>query len=395
MRAMRQRDADTTDSPAHLGAPAVSLAGSAAELNLPFSDVVVFFACNELFAPYLSVALQSIIEHANPARRYDVVVLTGGLDQSTMETLYRQAVGNLTGEGSVAGVARSNVGIGFLDVAAALRAARIKLPRRGRFGAEASFRLMAPTLLAGVRKAIYLDCDLVIQRDLAELFDVELGDNLLGATRDADTAGIYAGYDTCVRSHIDHVVGLADPYTYFQSGVLLVNLEQMRASCPLDAMLDFAHNNRLRWPDQDVLNHVARGRYVRLDTRWNFLTNWQRLRRPRIVAQAPREIQDDYDAARLDPYIVHYAGPDGRPWLYPDCDMGELFWHYVRLCPFSDEIDRRLATSKRSVSGLLKRLQVAFIYKVGMPAFDAVFPPKTRRRHAVLTVYEGLGGRVA
>lgn len=389
---MRQTAADTTDSPAQPGAPTVSLAGSAAELNLPLSDVVVFFACNELFAPYLSVALQSIIEHTSPTRRYDVVVLTGGLERATMETLHRQVAGCLA---SGDAIARTNVGIGFLDVAAALRAARIRLPRGGRFGVEASFRLMAPTLLEGVRKAIYLDCDLVVRRDLADLFDVELGDNLLGATRDADTAGIYAGYDTCVRPHIDRVVGLDDPYTYFQSGVLLFNLEQMRASCPLETMLGFARGRRLRWPDQDVLNHVARGRYVRLDTRWNFLTNWQRLRRPCIVAQAPQEIQDDYDAARLDPFIVHYAGPDGRPWLYPDCDMGELFWHYVRLCPFSDEIDRRLATSKRSVAGLLKRLQVAFIYKLGMPAFDAVFPPKTRRRHAVLTVYEGLGGRVA
>ena len=377
---MEQAATDTLDSPGHPVVPAVSLAGSVAELQLPLSDVVVLFASNEWFVPYLSVALQSIVEHANPARRYDVVVLTGGLEQATMETLGRQ----VTGE---------NFGIGFLDVAAAMRAA--KLPRRGRFGAEASFRLMAPTLLQGVRKAIYLDSDLIVLRDLAELFDVDLGDDLLGATRDADTAGIYSGYDTCACPHIDEVVGLGDPYTYFQSGVLLLNLEAMRKTCPLGDMLDYARDNRLRWPDQDVLNHFGAGRYRRLDTRWNFMTNWQFLRRPRIVAQAPQEIQDDYDAARLDPYVVHYAGPDGRPWLYPSCDMAEHFWLYAKRSPFYDELQRRLRASWRTPTGLLKRLQVAFIYKVGMPAFDAVFPPKTRRRHAVLAVYERLGGRVA
>ena len=377
---MKRTATDTPEPSGRDAAPAVSLAGSVAELKLPLSDVVVLFACNEWFVPYLSVALQSIIDHTSPERRYDIVVLTGGLEWATMETLTRQ-------------VTRENCSIGFLDVAAALRAAR--LPRRGRFGAEASFRLMAPTLLEGVEKAIYLDSDLIVLRDLAELFDIELGENLLGATRDADTAGIYSGYDTCARPHIDNVVGLADPYTYFQSGVLLLNLEAMRRECPLGDMLDYARDNRLRWPDQDVLNHFGAGRYRRIDTRWNFMTNWQFLRRPRIVAQAPQEIQDDYDAARLDPYIVHYAGPDGRPWLYPSCDMAECFWRYAKLSPYCEEIERRLKASWRTPGGLLKRLQVAFIYKVGMPAFDAVFPPKTRRRHAVLTVYERLGGRVA
>ncbi len=377
---MKRTAADTPDLPAQGAAPTAFLAKTAAELNLSFSDVVVLLASNEFFVPYLSAALESIVDHVSPDRRYDVVVLTGGLSQASMETLTSQ-------------VASENVDIGFLDVTAALQS--VRLPRRGRFRAEASFRLVAPTLLPSVRKAIYLDCDLIVLRDLADLYDVELGDNLLAATRDADTAGIYSGYDTCVRPHIDDVVGLSDPYTYFQSGVVLMNLEAMRRDCPLEDMLDFAQNNRLRWPDQDVLNHVARGRYVRVDTRWNFMTDWQFLRRARIVAQAPQEIQDDYDAARRDPYIVHYAGPDGRPWLYPSCDMAECFWRYAKRSPYLDELNRRLHASKTTPTGLLKRLQVAFIYKVGMPAFDAVFPPKTRRRHAVLRVYERLGGRVA
>lgn len=363
------------------GRTAGAMARSSEELRLTFSDVVMLLASNEKFIPYVSVALQSALEHTCASRHYDIVILGSNLKPESMEMLSAQVA-----------VAGENCAIDFLDVASAMDGAR--LPRHGRFGAEASFRLLAPSLLTNVRKAIYLDSDLIVLHDLAELFDIELGDNLLGAVRDADTAGIYSGYDTCVRHHLDKVVGLADPFTYFQSGVLLINLAEFRRSCTLEDMLAYARPHKLRWPDQDVLNHVCQGRYLRIDSRWNVLTDWQRLRRSRIVAQAPKNIQDDYDAARKNPFILHYAGPDGRPWLYPTCDAGSVFWDYATRSPFYGELQRRLHVSHHSLPGLAKRLQVALIYKVGMPAFDAVFPPSTRRRHAVLTVYEKLGGSV-
>lgn len=380
MRAMRRTADDTKNVPERKATTTLAL--SADELGLTFSDVVVIFACNDAFVPYLSVALQSILENASMQRHYDVVVLTRDISPQNVATLRAQV-----------DRASKDAQIGFLDVAAAIRSS--KLPRRGRFKAEASFRLMAPSLLENADKAVYLDCDLIVLRDLAELFDVELGDNLLGATRDADTAGLYSGYDPCVREHIDGVVGLTEPYTYFQSGVLLLNLDAFRRACTPDDILAYTHGHRLRWPDQDVLNHFGRGRHVRVDTRWNVLNDWQRLRRTHIVAQAPAEIRDEHEAARRDPYIVHYAGPDGRPWLYPDADMADVFWRYAERSPYLGEITRRLRRSRRSIGGLAKRLQVAFIYKFAMPALDVLLPPKTRRRHFAFSIYERLGGRVS
>ncbi len=52
------------------------LATSSRELPLGLNDVVLVFACNELFVPYLSVALQSILVNTSPERHYDIVVLT-------------------------------------------------------------------------------------------------------------------------------------------------------------------------------------------------------------------------------------------------------------------------------------------------------------------------------
>ena len=60
------------------------LASSSDELNLPLSDVVVVFAVNEFFVPYLSVAIESIIENTSPDRHYDIIVLTRDITPASM-----------------------------------------------------------------------------------------------------------------------------------------------------------------------------------------------------------------------------------------------------------------------------------------------------------------------
>lgn len=154
--------------------PNVLLAGSEGGLGLSLDDVVVVFAASENFVPYLSVALQSLIEHASAERRYDIVVLTRDISPSSMITLSRQ-------------VNRDNIGIGFLDAEAAI--GNRKLPHYGHFRLETYFRLLAPSLLPSVRKAVYLDSDLVVLADIAELWDMDVEGYLLGATRDADKIG--------------------------------------------------------------------------------------------------------------------------------------------------------------------------------------------------------------
>ena len=104
------------------------LASTSGDLDLPLNDVVLVFACSENFVPYLSVAIQSIIDNASPDRRYDIIVLTRDISPTSMITLTRQTK-------------EDNVGIGFLDVDAALgeeavRRAHGALPEFGEFRDE-------------------------------------------------------------------------------------------------------------------------------------------------------------------------------------------------------------------------------------------------------------------
>ena len=163
------------------------LATSSTGLDLPLNDVVIVFACSENFVPYLSVAIQSIVDNASENRRYDIIVLTRDLSPNSMVTLTRQTK-------------NANVGIGFLDVDAAL--GDIELPHHGHFRPETYYRLLAPQLLPNVNKAIYLDSDLIFDSDIAELYDYDIHGFKLGATRDADTLGQIDGYDATVGPYL-------------------------------------------------------------------------------------------------------------------------------------------------------------------------------------------------
>ena len=353
------------------------LASSSVDLDLPLSDVVVIFACSENFVPYLSVATQSIVENACASRRYDIIVLTRDISPASMITLTRQ-------------VKSDNVGIGFLDVDAAL--GDIELPHHGHFRPETYYRLLAPQLLPNVDKAIYLDSDLIVEKDIAELFDVDVTGYPLAATRDADTIGQIEGYDATVGPYLKNELGMRNPHDYFQAGVLLMNLAELRRTVSPEEFLALSTQRMWRWLDQDVLNRVVNGNYVRVHMRWNYLMDWQHLRRTHIVSNAPADVRAEYEEAAADPAIIHFAGPDNRPWLYPDADRADNFWRYAMHSPYLDEIRGQLEDSRASAAGLAKRLQVIALYKGIMPAFDRVCPAGSKRRRAIITAYMGLGG---
>lgn len=142
-----------------------------------------------------------------------------------------------------------------------------------------------------VKRALYLDADTFIRADVRELWNVDLKGKDLGAVQDV---GLPMGHDGVGR------------YTYFNAGVLLVDLAQVHTQIgELEAlargMQDFAHK------DQDVLNIHFREHICELPLRWN----------GQGLGTYAKATSPDRDALELqqlhDPCLVHFTGP-----LYPD-----------------------------------------------------------------------------
>lgn len=79
---------------------------------------------------------------------------------------------------------RENVNIEYVDLNYYIEKIKEKLYTRDYFSMTTYFRLFISNLYPQYNKAIYLDCDIVLLKDIAELYNIDIGDNLLGAVPD-------------------------------------------------------------------------------------------------------------------------------------------------------------------------------------------------------------------
>src|SRR4051794_9072333 len=136
------------------------------------------------------------------------------------------------------------------------------LPEPGRFTPAMWYRLLLPELLSDVDRVLYLDVDTLALDGLAPLWRTDLAGHWVAAVTNVFepwSAGRPAA------------LGLPGPAAYFNSGVLLFNLAEMRRDDRGEALRTFAreHANELLWPDQDALNVVLGERRLALHPRWN------------------------------------------------------------------------------------------------------------------------------
>lgn len=291
------------------------------------NNIPIFFSCSEQFVPHTAAAIQSLMVHASGRINYDIIILHTGVSKNSQRLLQIMAeyVGNFS--------------VRFWDVNELFRSK--ELGTYMRFTVEVFYRLVIPWLLE-CPKAIYLDSDLVVQRDIADLFDVDIGDNLLGAVVDATIVGEYSIPE--IREYHDKVLSLKNPYSYFNSGVLVFNIPAFRSAFKAEELLDFAQKRTYRYVDQDVLNAKCGMRTCMLDMKWNVMTDHGGTRIDEIARLAPSTIYQTYLESRENPYIIHYAGGE-KPWNNPQSDFAEVYWKYARQTPFYEATLYRMMCS--------------------------------------------------
>jgi lipopolysaccharide biosynthesis glycosyltransferase len=177
------------------------------------------------------------------------------------------------------------------------------LPMSARFPAPEWYRLRLPELLNDVERVICLDCDLVVLDSLQPLWEMPLDGAVLAAVTDP------------LFPHLDARwvagLGIRNPADYFNSGVLVMDLQAMRTEGAMPRVAEFArgHAGPLPYPFQDALNALFHGRRLRLHPRWNVQTTFYERGLAPVFAAEPLR------SALADPAIVHFLGP-WKPWHY-------------------------------------------------------------------------------
>ncbi|MBR2996956.1 DUF4422 domain-containing protein [Candidatus Saccharibacteria bacterium] len=306
----------------------------------PKNNIAIVLSADDYYVPYLATVLSSVKENTTTSNNYDVIVMTKNISLANQTRL--QSIFN-----------SKNTSLRFIDISR-FEPQFKKLFLRGHFAIETWFRLLMPEIFPHYNKILYLDSDLVVNSDLAKLYNTNIQGKLLAACRDADTAGLYNGAQPDKKHYMDHILKIKKPYDYFQAGVVLFNLAEFREQYTTAEMLKFAGSYKWQLLDQDVLNFLAQEQVVFVDMSWNVMHDWKGARIEENISRAPERLSIEYLTARKNPKIIHYAGPD-KPWTDPEADFAEIFWRYARTSGYYEVLVERLIAKKRDKKAAIKR----------------------------------------
>ena len=167
-------------------------------------------AADQNFVPVLAVCLRSLADCADPGRQYHIYILHTQIEEADQRMLRKMLQKTRAG---------GSIRLDFADIGA--RADGYRLRAKGHISAPTYYRFLIPELFRDCERVVYLDADLVVKKDIAQLYDQPPGDAMLAAVPDADFIGQYFGANPDTKAYCDRVLGLKDPAAYLQAGVLV------------------------------------------------------------------------------------------------------------------------------------------------------------------------------
>lgn len=192
------------------------------------------------------------------------------------------------------------------------------------------YRLFAARLLPGnIYKVIYLDCDIVVNGSLRELWDYPIDNYALGA--------VYQSHEVSdclpngIGNHAYSRLGLSKESGYFNAGVLLMNLKYWREHNVTERLFGFIrdHSDLIHAHDQDVLNAVLYNETAPLSPRWNYREEFMY----RKSLHYP--LKTGYTFPVHNPIVIHYVSTP-KPWQYYCKNrLKALYYQYIEETPFT------------------------------------------------------------
>jgi lipopolysaccharide biosynthesis glycosyltransferase len=160
-------------------------------------------------------------------------------------------------------------------------------------------------LPSNIKKIAFFDADTILLEDPGILYDTNVDNFIVGAVKDS--------YYEKVPFEMKKALALGSDDDYFNSGVMIVNLENWRKNevtqKALNFMIDFGHKTLFH--DQDGFNYAINGNWKRISPLWN-----------------PSSINTiiDHDGRKIEltakqiyerglAKLVHFHGSN-KPWLY-------------------------------------------------------------------------------
>jgi lipopolysaccharide biosynthesis glycosyltransferase len=277
----------------------------------------IAFISDDNYVAHLTVTIISMLEHiganhpSSERSTLNIYILDAGIAPASRDMLLRSVAGN-------AGQCRLSWSITFtpVSIAETLHVSGRALPylNRSIFAKLYLTELLPPQ----VQKIIFLDSDLLVRRDVMDLWFTDIRGKVLAAAKDLITP------EMIKLLYPDEVTWKLD-WKVANTGVMVLDIRQLRDRQAHKELLDIATRHPLPFLEQDAWNLYCQGDWFELDRRWN-VTMMTVMDAVGLGANPTGSL--DY------PFIVHFCGKP-KPW---DCKLS------ARL-PWVDQYYKRLATT--------------------------------------------------
>lgn len=234
---------------------------------------------NEAYFPGLLATICSTLIFLETKRPVEIFIFDGGVEAESKQLLEKRSV-SLNPE----------VDIHWLE--ADLSPFQSLLPLNGNF--MAYVRLLIPDLIDRSR-VIWIDSDLLVLRDIAPLGDLSLEGLFAGACLESSIVTLENDI-----SNLDEL-GISGDAPYFNSGVLIMNLDALRDFDFTRKTLQYLYDNHGQycWHDQSAINVILYQNILKLPSCWNTLST---------------SLASDPDSVANDSSIVYHFLQRPKPW---------------------------------------------------------------------------------
>ena len=305
--------------------------------------IPIFITIDNSYVPYAEVAIRGIKENSSKEYNYNIHILYSNLTQKDKEILKY--------------LEDENYKIIFREMKEVLEniTDRIENRFKNTFTPEIYFRLFIPEIFTEYEKGIYIDSDIVVLGDISELYNKNLGNNLIGACIDKSVQDIPE-----IMNYYENAVGIKRD-KYINSGVLLMNLKELREKKFTKHFLNLLNKYHFDTvaPDQDYLNVICNGKILYLGDEWDAMPT-----------ENGKELEN--------PKLIHY-NLFQKPWCYDNIGYEDYFWKYAKKSNCYEQIlDFKANYSQEQVQADQKALNQIitegdFIAKNGKVTFKKIY----------------------
>lgn len=278
----------------------------------------VIYVSDNVYAKYLGISMLSLLDHNQDMEEITIYVMEKEIGADNKSRLYK-----------IAGKYRRT--IFFIDITKFDQLIPFTFDTSGYNPIVLSRLFLGIYLPNEIERILYLDCDIIVNGSIKELETIPLGQNLIAAVPE-----LY------MPAEKKALIGLRKEDTYYNAGVLLINLTMWRLAKIENVFMEYYRfmRGQLLYNDQDILNHCCKGRILTLSHTYNLSPNLFYF--PRYFVKRLQPAYDtgsakEYAKILSSPVIIHYMG-DERPWIAGNRNKyRRQYEYYFKKSPWREE----------------------------------------------------------